>query len=89
LTTLKAETTTQRVGMVASVTYRQGLQRFAASVAELGIIRRLSLAMGTFHSNVPPVPEMVNIVYNRRLQKSRLKVLSVNNRVCFIARISK
>jgi hypothetical protein len=89
LTTLKAETTTQRVGIVASVTYQQGLQKFATSGAKLGIIRKFSLAMGTFHRNVPPVPEIVNIVYNRRLQKSRLEVLNVNTKVGFIARMLK
>jgi hypothetical protein len=89
LTALKAEATTQRVEMVASVTYQRSLQRFAASVAELGIIRKFSLATGTFHRNVPPVPEIVNIVYNRVLQKSRLNVFEVNNRIGVIARISK
>jgi hypothetical protein len=86
---LKTETATLRVWMLAMATYQLSAQRFPTSVAELSIIRKFSLAMRTFHGNVPPVPEIVNIVYNRRLQKSRMKFLSVNNRVGFITKISK
>jgi hypothetical protein len=59
LTALKAKANTQRVGMMASVTYQQGLERFTASVAERSIIRKFSLAMRTFHRNVPPAPNSI------------------------------
>jgi hypothetical protein len=58
--------------MLAVATYQLGLQRFATSIAEFGIIREFSLAVGALHKESSSRAVLAFTVYDLRLAVSSM-----------------